>query len=340
MDYGKLLKRLTKSIFGRRRGGVVVVDGVLCDTDCAPCGAGDVGADADAVATHHVEPARAHDAGMDCISSGGAGEQDERSVGHGRPPAIALYWEHLRAAGRSRRTIAEYGYDIAWWERVAAQCRRRSVYMLRVADIEASVARMDPHTRARRLAALRSLARWYAREGYPRLRAEMDRLLPVRLPRAVPRDLGEAEYRRLRGLAQEWVAAGRREGVWVGLMLCCGLRVSEIATATWHGAAVRVRGKGGHERLVPAPDWVLAAMRSIPRDGRGGWAAERRVVAAVLARAGIRRLHTLRHTYASQLARHGVQIDQIREVLGHASITTTTRYARVVLPDIVGLLER
>lgn len=223
---------------------------------------------------------------------------------------------------------------------MAAQCRRRSVYMLRVADIEAAVARMDPHTRARRLASLRSLARWYAREGYPRLRAEMDRLLPVRLPRAVPRDLGEAEYRRLRGLAQEWVAAGRREGVWVGLMLCCGLRVSEIQTARVIGASVLVRGKGGHERVVPCPPWLLRGMDAIPRDGRGGWAVDRRIIARDMMRRGIRRLHSLRHTYASELLRRGMTIEQIQVVLGHASISTTVRYTRVDVPDTVSLLER
>ncbi|MCU1646390.1 MAG: hypothetical protein JWN03_6665 [Nocardia sp.] len=39
------------------------------------------------------------------------------------------------------------------------------------------------------------------------------------------------------------------------------------------------------------------------------------------------RLHDLRHTYASRLLEHGVPIHEVSRLLGHASISTTQRYA-------------
>jgi site-specific recombinase XerD len=36
--------------------------------------------------------------------------------------------------------------------------------------------------------------------------------------------------------------------------------------------------------------------------------------------------HDLRHEYASRLVERGVRLAQVRDLLGHASITTTERY--------------
>jgi integrase len=38
------------------------------------------------------------------------------------------------------------------------------------------------------------------------------------------------------------------------------------------------------------------------------------------------RFHDLRHTFATRLARKGVDIETIRDLLGHHSITITQRY--------------
>src|SRR3954471_6115379 len=62
-------------------------------------------------------------------------------------------------------------------------------------------------------------------------------------------------------------------------------------------------------------------------------------------RAGLRRIgwHVLRHTFASHLAMRGVPLKAIQELLGHASIVTTMRYAHLaphVARDAVRLLDR
>ncbi|MHA1940050.1 MAG: tyrosine-type recombinase/integrase [Candidatus Thorarchaeota archaeon] len=51
----------------------------------------------------------------------------------------------------------------------------------------------------------------------------------------------------------------------------------------------------------------------------------------VLRQAGLKgvTLHTLRHTFASQLCMAGVSLREVKELLGHASFETTLQYAHL-----------
>ena len=48
-------------------------------------------------------------------------------------------------------------------------------------------------------------------------------------------------------------------------------------------------------------------------------------------RAGLKdcSVHTLRHTHASRLVQNGLNLYEVKEVLGHADIRTTMRYAHI-----------
>ena len=48
-------------------------------------------------------------------------------------------------------------------------------------------------------------------------------------------------------------------------------------------------------------------------------------------------IHTLRHCFATHLLNHGAEILQIKELLGHANIQTTSMYLHLTHAQILGL---
>lgn len=48
-------------------------------------------------------------------------------------------------------------------------------------------------------------------------------------------------------------------------------------------------------------------------------------------------MHTLRHSFATHLLNHGENLNTIRELLGHASLTSTTIYLHVTQAQLMGL---
>lgn len=203
---------------------------------------------------------------------------------------------------------------------------------------------LAPATRARALAAVKSLLAFAHRIGY----------LPVnvgaaeRLPR-VKLTLAE------RILSREQVAAllasetNPRNATLLRLMYYGGLRVSEACGLRWRDVVARegdavqvtVYGKGDKTRAVLLPANVGHELLTL----RGGASADApvfagrqggaltsgqawRVVKAAGARIGVPGLspHWLRHAHASHALDAGAGIHVVRDTLGHASLATTSRY--------------
>ncbi len=139
------------------------------------------------------------------------------------------------------------------------------------------------------------------------------------------------------------------------LLYGCGLRLSEalsldIRDAPLPGgtAALRVKGKGGKERVVPVLPAVREAMAAYLPCRAGAGADEPLFIGARGARLDPavaqrslrewRRLaglpehatpHALRHSFATHLLGGGADLRAIQELLGHASLSTTQRYTAV-----------
>jgi integrase len=140
----------------------------------------------------------------------------------------------------------------------------------------------------------------------------------------------------------------------LAMLIGCGLRrgellalrVNSIQLREEHWVIADLLGKAGHIRTVPIPAWVKAAIddwknaagitdgalfRSINKTGRvwGSGMTPKvlwEIVREAASRAGIEKLapHDLRRSCARLCHLAGGELDQIRFLLGHISIQTTS----------------
>lgn len=163
--------------------------------------------------------------------------------------------------------------------------------------------------------------------------------------------------------------AGRRDRALFEVLYSCGLRVSELVGLEWADIdsaldLVRVRGKGGKERLVPIGRTALAALAAYrervaelcPRrlrdeaavflNRRGSRLTTRSVARLVdhyIAVSGIATKaspHALRHSFATHLLNAGADLRAIQELLGHASLSTTQKYTHVNLDQLMRVYDK
>lgn len=134
-----------------------------------------------------------------------------------------------------------------------------------------------------------------------------------------------------------------------------GLRRGELTAITWAdlnvpGKLLTVRAgyaKSGKSRHLPLNSEAMDVLRryrmqSIGEgrifpilDAKTAWAT-------VLKTAGIHgfRWHDLRHSFASRLVMAGVDLNTVRELLGHASLAMTIRYAHLAPEHKAAAVER
>ena len=216
---------------------------------------------------------------------------------------------------------------------------------------------------ARRLAAIRSFGRYLCRTGL----LEQDPGAPLQAPRVerkIPAHLDVAAMEELLDAPDAATPLGRRDRAILELFYATGLRLSELVSldlqqVNLSGRQLRVRGKGGKERIVlfnrtatdairgylPDRLLLLAAHREHPPEPpavdalflnyRGGRLSSRsvdrlvrRYVAESSAKTGISP-HALRHSFATHLLERGADLRSIQELLGHSRISTTQRYTHV-----------
>jgi integrase/recombinase XerC len=212
-------------------------------------------------------------------------------------------------------------------------------------------------TLARGIAGIRSLIRFLEKDGNAN-GAALRAIRPPRQKKTLPRPLAPQAARAViavdNALDEEpWIAA--RNAAILALLYGAGLRISEALSIRRGEAprrvndALRVRGKGGKERIVPILPVVTAAIAnylgqcpySPGHDGplfvgaRGGPLNPRIVQRAMARLRGALGLpetatpHALRHSFATHLLANGGDLRAIQELLGHASLSTTQIYTAV-----------
>ena len=207
------------------------------------------------------------------------------------------------------------------------------------AELGRSRPKLAPATIARKLAAVRSFLRFtLGRSRVPDIPLAPRR--GRRLPDAPRSEEVDALVQALDG--DEPLALRNR--ALVELVYSAGLRSAEavgldLADVDFEQESVRVRGKGGKERVVPLGEEAAFRVARYLREGRPRLARGAADALFLSARgrrldtSTLRRLlphpHRLRHAFATHLLEGGADLRTIQELLGHSSLSTTQIYSHV-----------
>jgi site-specific recombinase XerD len=254
----------------------------------------------------------------------------------------------LDSPSLSDATRRSYRFDVeefvAWLDArkltpADVDTRRFSEYAAHLASPRSAARRLSPGTIARKLAAVRSFLRFT--------------LGPARVPQA---SFAPRRRRRLPDVPNQAAVESALEGAegegtlslrnraLLELVYSAGLRSREaidldLGDVDFEQELVRVRGKGGKERVVPlgeeAAHWVSRYLHDARAELARG--AEEALFLSIRGRrldtSTLRRLlphpHRLRHAFATHLLEGGADLRTIQELLGHSSLSTTQAYSHV-----------
>jgi len=283
--------------------------------------------------------------------------------------------------GLAEHTLQAYRRDLQRYARSLTAAGRTEIERVSTQDVADFLARLregdETHpplaasSAGRAVVAVRGLHAFALAEG---LTADDPAKLvrPPAPPRRLPKAISVSDVERLLDAASVGQAALRDRAL-LELLYGTGARISEAvgldvddlelsgeSRSASVAAIVRLKGKGGKQRLVPVgrfardavdaylvrarPALAAASGRGQPspalflnaRGGRltrqGAWGTLR----AAASRAGLAEVspHVLRHSFATHLLDGGADVRVVQELLGHASVTTTQVYTLVTVDKL------
>ena len=221
-------------------------------------------------------------------------------------------------------------------------------------------------TTARKLASLRSFYKYLVRSG----ELEASPVSVIRTPKQdkrLPKFLDLQQVTALLDAPEADTVLGARDKAILEVIYSSGLRVGELVALNIEdldefSEALRIRGKGKKERLVPLGSKAVEAIRAY-LEMRGGLGRDnhrgplfvnksgrrlsdrsiRRKLNKYLQKAGISihaSPHVLRHSFATHMLNAGADLRSIQEILGHESLSTTQIYTHLTTQRLKEVYDR
>lgn len=220
---------------------------------------------------------------------------------------------------------------------------------------------IGPASLRRKTQSLRALFRWAMRTGRIKTNPADDVTL-AKLPHRLPDIVKPTELELLLDFdpGSDYIAA--RSHLAINMLYSLGLRQAELLSLTdadlrdgSGGHEIRVTGKGSKERVLPVPEPLVEEILKIRcmRDERyPGLPEPRHLIAgphgavsphilydtvrsALAGTSAARRSpHILRHSFATALLGNGANLDAVRQLLGHASLSTTQIYTHLSTTEL------
>ena len=276
--------------------------------------------------------------------------------------------------GLSKNSLSAYTRDL---ERFKVFLLREDISVLKFNEEHAeslvsylNAEKLALSTTNRILSTLRSFYSYLEREhgAYNPMKDVLSRKIPVRLPKALTisqvAQLIEATVvsddivsLRNKAILELLYSSGARVSEVVGLNL---VDVSDVKSEGSNIRTIKLRGKGGKERVVPMGSYSVKALddylvrvrpslvakntkgksEALFLNQRGSRISRQsawQLVVDAAERVGLVNgisPHVFRHSFATHLLDGGADIRVVQELLGHASVTTTQIYTLITIDKI------
>lgn len=224
-------------------------------------------------------------------------------------------------------------------------------------------------TVSRKLASLRTFFKFLEREGAIDSDPTEGLSFP-KVPKSLPRFLNQDEAKVLVESPEKTDALTVRDRALLELLYSSGLRVAEltglkIQDIDMENELVKVKGKGGKERIVPFGEKAKEALieylherekllnknRLVSTDFlflnyRGEKLTTRsvgRIIKKYRTKSGLSKEvspHVLRHSFATHLLEGGADLRVIQELLGHSSLSTTQKYTHISVDRLMEVYKK
>lgn len=291
--------------------------------------------------------------------------------------AIAHWFEWMQSERRySPETIERYQKDFVYFlsflqDHTGGELNLKTLLGLEAADFRAFMASrhnagMQRVSIARILSTIRSFYKFLAKKEYGQ-NAAITVIRSPKLPKTLPRAIAGAEAEALLDGSDilsdiPWIQ--KRNMAMFALMYGAGMRVGEVVGLNRNNAPVNdttvITGKGNKQRVVPILPQIQKAVRDyidhcpLPLAandplfiGQKGKRLQRTNIAGMVrqlrAAMGLPEHttpHALRHSFATHLLNGGADLRSIQELLGHANLSTTQRYAQVEVEKMLDIHAR
>jgi integrase/recombinase XerD len=240
-----------------------------------------------------------------------------------------------------------------------------SFYVAWLRGMENTEFKIGESSIARNIISIRSYFTYLAKEH--KFNNPSSNFKPPKIGKRLPKALTIDQVMSMLNIAGTDLISSRDKAL-VELLYATGARVSELinlntldisTSDTQSGATttVKLKGKGGKERVVPIGSFAVAAVndylvRSRPtllkvstqkalflnqRGGRLSRQSAWNLVAKAAERAGLSDQvtpHSMRHSFATHLLDGGADIRVVQELLGHSSVTTTQIYTLITIDHL------
>lgn len=281
--------------------------------------------------------------------SGGGGDSDSDDL-------VRYFLDAKQAEGKSPKTIRHYS-DVLRYLRnyTGITFQRMTIYHIRDYLTKERERGISPRTLNGYRSVYSSFFGWLSREGLID-RNPMNNLTTIKQPKVKKQPLSAVDAAKVAE-----VATTPRDRALIAFLAATGCRVGEVENANredidWESKSLIVCGKGEKERRVLLDDVTAMLLKryldsrtdSCPAlfAGRGGVRLGIGGIEKVLKKAGkaagVENVHPHRYrrTFASEMIKKGMPVQEVQLLLGHEKIETTMTYITVDERDVAERYRR